>query len=71
MGQEKNVDSLDTPEEMAMYYNSGTLGGFSTKLMDLIGFADIENRKKLKEAFPRHFEGWRLWFRGEYPGSDK
>jgi len=51
-----------TPKEIAMYYNSGTLGSFSTKLMDLFGIADLGNRAVLAAAFPLYAEAWELWF---------
>ena len=54
------------PMDIARYYEEGTLGSFSMKLMDLFGIADLENRKRLKKSFPNHGKGWMIWFKGEY-----
>ena len=54
------------PTDIARYYNAGTLGGFSTALMDLIGRADTDNKYKLSLVFPEYIEAYKLWFKGEY-----
>lgn len=55
-----------TPKEIARFYEAGTLGSFSTKLMDLIGYADTINKAKIAIAFPEYVQAYELWFKGEY-----
>lgn len=55
-----------TPKEIARFYNLGTLGSFSMKLMDLIGNADEGNKANIKKGFPEYIEAHKLWFKGEY-----
>lgn len=50
------------PHDMARYYNSGTLGSFSTKLIELFTYADLSNQATLRQAFPIHWEAYQLWF---------
>ena len=50
------------PEEIAYYYEIGTLGGFSTQLMNLICKADIPNRERIGFAFPEYIKAYKLWF---------
>ena len=50
------------PEEIAHYYEVGTLGSFSTGLMDLFNKADTMNRIRLGIVFPEYKEAYRLWF---------
>ena len=50
------------PKEIAYYYEAGTLGSFSTKLMDLICAADIPNKDRIAKAFPEYIEAYYLWF---------
>jgi len=50
------------PQEIAFYYEKGTLGGFSTKLMDTICIADTFNRNRIKLAFPEYIRAYELWF---------
>ena len=50
------------PQEIALYYENGTLGSFSTKLMDLFGTADMLNKARLTAAFPEYMEAYLLWF---------
>ena len=50
------------PQEIAYFYEVGTLGGFSTQLMNLFGKADIGNKYRLAQAFPEYAEAYDLWF---------
>ena len=50
------------PQEIAYYYETKTLGSFSTSLMDLFGKADTENKLRLSTAFPEYFEAYNLWY---------
>jgi hypothetical protein len=50
------------PNEIAYYYEKGTLGSFSTNLMNLFGKADIQNRLRLELAFPEYAKAYELWF---------
>jgi hypothetical protein len=51
-----------TPNEIAYFYEIGTLGSFSTDLMRLFGKADIQNKAKLAQAFPKYAKAYELWF---------
>jgi len=51
-----------SPQEIAYFYEIGTLGGFSTQLMDLFGKADTTNRLRLSQAFPEYEKAYNLWF---------
>ena len=44
--------------EIAKYFEIGTLGGFSTDLMRLFGKADTQNRLRLEQAFPEYAEAY-------------
>ena len=50
------------PQEIACYYELGTLGGFSTRLMNLISVADLGNKARIGIAFPEYIEAYELWF---------
>ena len=50
------------PQEIAYYYEIGTLGNFSTRLMDLICIADTPNRDRIKQAFPEYIRAYDYWF---------
>ena len=50
------------PEEIAHYYEVGTLGSFSTGLMNLFCKADTLNKVRLGIAFPEYEESYSLWF---------
>lgn len=54
-----------TAKEIAQYYRAGTLGSFSTGLMDLIGKADVENRVKLAVVYPEYLHAHMIWFNGD------
>jgi len=51
-----------TPNEIAKYYEAGTLGSFSTGLMQLFMKADNQNKQKLAISFPEYYEAYNLWF---------
>jgi len=55
-----------TSEEIARYYESGSLGSFSTALIDLIQKADSTNKQKIKLAFPEYIEAWNIWYTQSY-----
>ena len=50
------------PNEIAYFYEKGTLGGFSTSLMNLICKADPINKARIQIAFPEYIEAYELWF---------
>jgi hypothetical protein len=52
----------DTPENIVKYYEAGTLGSFSTALLELFMKADGENKLKLSLVFPEHYEAYKLYF---------
>jgi hypothetical protein len=52
----------DTPENIVKYYEAGTLGSFSTALLELFMKADEVNKLKLSLAFPEHYEAYKLWY---------
>ena len=60
-----------TPQDIALYYNRGTLGSFSQSLMDLFCRADSQNKIKLGVAYPEYYEAYYLWFNGEYPKDNE
>ncbi len=55
-----------TSNEIALYYENGTLGSFSTTLMNLIAKADVVNKQKLEQVFPEYVEAYYLWYNGTY-----
>jgi len=54
------------PEEIAGYYESGSLGSFSTALMNLICKADSVNRQRIESAFPEYIEAYNIWYNQSY-----
>ena len=50
------------PTEIAYYYETGNLGSFSKKLMDLFSCADTNNKLRLSIAFPEYAEAYELWY---------
>jgi len=50
------------PYEIADHYDRGTLGSFSTGLMDLFGKADSNNKVRLGVCFTEYYEAYNLWF---------
>ena len=51
-----------TPKEIAYFYEAGSLGSFSTALMNLFCKANTSNKARLAAAFPEYAEAYRLWF---------
>ena len=49
-------------KEIAKYYHLGTLGSFSTSLMELFMKADTVNQIKLASVFPEYYDAYKLWF---------
>lgn len=59
---ESAISQEDVPQNLCKYYIAGTLGSFSTALIELFMKADTENQQKLAEAFPRHYKAYLLWY---------
>jgi len=57
-----------TPKKIARYYEAGTLGSFSTTLMDLIGKADYNHKLKIKIIFPEYVEAYDLYISNNLKG---
>jgi len=51
---------------IAINYEQRTLNGFSTKLMDAIIHADLQNRAKFGTCFPEYVLAYHLWYRQEF-----
>jgi len=55
-----------TPLEIAQHQENGSLGSFSTKLMNLIESADIYNKLKIAQCFPEYIEAYNIWYLSQY-----
>ena len=59
------IDPKNTTQnerELAVFFENGKLGSFSTNLFKLFSQADISNQMKLANAFPDYWNAYKLWF---------